>query len=62
MVEKREIDIDSSVSVKGLDSLQSSFTAVIEGAPSKQVVSLTNVDDQQLVKVHTLNLSQRGIH
>lgn len=51
MVEKREIDVESSVSVKGLDSLQSAFAAVIEGTPSKQVVSLANVNDQKLIKV-----------
>lgn len=51
MVEKREIYVDSSVSVNGLDSLQSSFAALIEGTSSKQVVSLANVDDQKLIKV-----------
>lgn len=51
MVEKREVDVDSSVSVNGLDSLQPSFAALIEGTSSKQVVSLANVDDQKLIKV-----------
>ncbi|EXL71154.1 hypothetical protein FOPG_13052 [Fusarium oxysporum f. sp. conglutinans race 2 54008] len=49
-VEKREIDVDTSVSVTGLDSIQSAFSSLVEGNQQKQVVSLTNSDDQQLIK------------
>ncbi|KAF4445362.1 putative polyketide synthase [Fusarium austroafricanum] len=50
MVERRQIDIDMSVSVSGLHSLQSAFST-LEGNQQKQVISFTNVDDEQLIKI-----------
>lgn len=55
MVERREIDVDMSVSVAGLHSLQSAFSTLLEGNQHKQVISLTDVDDEQLIKVCALN-------
>ncbi|KPM38704.1 Lovastatin diketide synthase LovF [Neonectria ditissima] len=51
MVERREIDVDMSVSVTGLHSLQSAFSTLLEGNQHKQVISLTDVDDEQLIKI-----------
>ncbi|KAH6971231.1 hypothetical protein BKA56DRAFT_636127 [Ilyonectria sp. MPI-CAGE-AT-0026] len=51
MVERREIDVDMSVSVAGLHSLQSAFSTLLEGNQHKQVISLTEVDDEQLIKI-----------
>ncbi|KAJ4195592.1 Highly reducing polyketide synthase gpy1 [Fusarium falciforme] len=50
MVERREIDLDTSVSVAGLHSLLSAFSTLSEGGQGKQVISLTNVDEEQLIK------------
>lgn len=61
MVEKREIDLDLSVSVNGLHSLQSAFSTLSEGGEGKQVISLTNVDDEQLIKVRALTF-QSGLY
>ncbi|KAK6356106.1 Highly reducing polyketide synthase gpy1 [Orbilia javanica] len=51
MVERREIDIDIPVSVAGLHSLQSAFSTLLAGNQHKQVITLTNFDDDQLIKV-----------
>lgn len=51
MVEKREIDLGLSVSVSGLQSLPSAFSTLSEGGQGKQVISLANVDNDQLIKV-----------
>lgn len=61
-VEKREIDVDTSVSVTGLDSIQSAFSSLVEGNQQKQVVSLTNSDDQQLIKVSVFTLSMTRLY
>lgn len=61
-VEKREIDVDTSVSVTGLDSIQSAFSSLVEGNQQKQVVSLTNSDDQQLIKVSVFTLSTTRLY
>lgn len=61
-VEKREIDVDTSVSVTGLDSIQSAFSSFVEGNQQKQVVSLTNSDDQQLIKVSVFTLSTTRLY
>ncbi|KAJ4309380.1 Highly reducing polyketide synthase gpy1 [Fusarium piperis] len=51
MVERREIDLDMSVSVARLDSLQSAFSTLSERNQRKQVISLANVNDEQLIKI-----------
>lgn len=51
MAERREVDVQMSPSVAGLHSLQPAFSALLEGDEQKQVVLLTNVDDEQLIKV-----------
>jgi hypothetical protein len=61
-VEKREIDVDTSVSVTGLGSIQSAFSSLVEGNQQKQVVSLTNSDDQQLIKVSVFTLSMTRLY
>ncbi|RGP76705.1 polyketide synthase [Fusarium longipes] len=50
MVERRVLDIDLSASVSKLHSLQSAFSTLSEGNPHKQVISLVDIDDGQLVK------------
>lgn len=55
MVERREIDLNLSVSVAGLHSLPATFSTLSEGGQGKQVISLANFDNEQLIKVCTLN-------
>lgn len=62
MVEKQEIILDMSVSVAGLHSLTSAFSTLSEGDQVKQVISLTNVDDEQLIKVCALNTFHPGLY
>jgi hypothetical protein len=62
MVERREINLDLSVSVAGLHSLQSAFSTLSEGGQGKQVISLANVDDEQLIKVCALNTFRSGLY
>ncbi|RSL92940.1 hypothetical protein CDV31_014921 [Fusarium ambrosium] len=62
MVEKREIDLDLSVSVTGLHSLKSAFSTLSEGDQGKQVISLANVDDKQLIKVCAPNAFHSGLY
>ncbi|KAF3104358.1 Highly reducing polyketide synthase gpy1 [Orbilia oligospora] len=49
MVERREIVVDMPVSVAGLNSLKSAFSTLLVGDQHKQVIALTNVDDEQLI-------------
>ncbi|KAF5017371.1 hypothetical protein F66182_10702 [Fusarium sp. NRRL 66182] len=51
MAERRELNVEAAVAVAGLDSLQSAFSTLLEDDQHKQVISLTNVDDERLIKV-----------
>lgn len=51
LTERQEIDAQMPTVVAGLHSLQSAFSALLEGNHHKQVVLLTNSDDERYIQV-----------
>jgi len=55
MVERREVDTYMPLEVSGLHSLPTAFATLSTNGHKKQVISLTNSNDMQLVKVCIVN-------